>query len=64
MVKPFLSKSTCFVKVSLVAKIIQSAYLCVLFFMSSTKESPFLVVLTRFLILGKIQEKPWDEVAR
>ena len=58
MVKPFLSESTCFfnffstIKVNLVAKIMQIAYF-VLFFFSSTKKSPFLAVLTWFLILGK-----------
>ena len=43
----FLLFST--IKVNPVAKIMQSAYL-------STKKSPFLAVLTWFLILGKIQD--------
>ena len=47
------------IKVNLVAKIIQSAYLCYLFFMSSTKK-PFLAVLTWFLILAKIQDGVGD----
>ena len=42
------------IKVHLVAKITQSAYL--FFFISSTKKSPFLPVFTWFLILGKIQD--------
>ena len=43
-------------KVNLVAKIMQSAYLCVIFHLNS-KKSPFLAVLiTWFLILGKIQD--------
>ena len=43
------------IKVNLEAKMIRSAYF-VLFFFSSTKKSPFLAVLTWFLILGKIQD--------
>ena len=47
VVKPFLSESTCFfqlfstIKVNLAAKVMQSAYLCVIF-----KKSLFLAVLT------------------
>ena len=41
-------------KVNLVAKIMQSAYLCVIFPLKHRK-LPFLLVLTWFLILGKIQ---------
>ena len=58
MVKPFLAENVCFfpllstIKANLVAKIMQSAYL---FFMWSTKKSPFLAVLTWFPILGKSQ---------
>ena len=37
------------------AKIMQSAYLCVIFRVEH-KKLPFLAVLTWFLILGKIQE--------
>ena len=43
------------IKINLVAKIMQSAFF-VLFFLSSTKKSPFLAVLTWFLILGKIED--------
>ena len=43
------------IKVNLVAEIMQSAYLCVIFHFKH-KKSPFLAVLTRFLILGKIQD--------
>ena len=46
---------TPFLKVNLVGKIMQSAYLCVMFHLNS-KKSPFLAVLTWFLILGKIQD--------
>ena len=42
-------------KVNPVAKIMQSAYLCVIFHVKQ-KKSPFLANLTRFLILGKIQQ--------
>ena len=41
------------IKVNLVAKIMQSAYLCVII---HVKQLPFLAVLTWFLILGKIQD--------
>ena len=41
-------------KVNLSAKIMQSAYLCVIFRVKH-KELPFLTVLSWFLILGKIQ---------
>ena len=45
------------IKVNLVAKIMQLKVLIyVLFFMSSKKKSPFLVVLPRFLNLGEIQD--------
>ena len=43
------------IKVNLVAKIMQSAYLCVIFHVKH-KKLPFLAVLTWFLILGKIQD--------
>ena len=43
------------IKVNLVAKIMQSAYLCVIFHVKH-KKTPFLAVLTWFLILGKIQD--------
>ena len=61
MVKPFLSETTCFynffttIKVNLVAKIMQSAYLCVIFHVKQ-KKSPFLVVLPWFPSLGEIQD--------
>ena len=42
-------------KVNLVAKIMQSAYLCVIFHVKH-KKLPFLTVLTLFLIFGKIQD--------
>ena len=41
------------IKVNLVDKIMQSAYLSVII---HVKQLPFLPVLTRFLILGKIQD--------
>ena len=43
------------IKVNLVAKIMQSAYLCVIFHVKH-KKLLFLAVLTWFLILGKIQD--------
>ena len=43
------------IKVNLVAKIMQNAYLCVIFHVKH-KKLPFLEVLTLFLILGKIQD--------
>ena len=43
------------IKVNLVAKIIQSAYLCVNFHIKH-KELPFVAVLTWFLLPGKIQD--------
>ena len=43
------------IKVNLVAKITQSAYLCVIFHVKQ-KKSPFLVVLPWFLNLGEIQD--------
>ena len=43
------------IKVNLVAKIVQSAYLCVIFHVKH-RELLFLAVLTWFLILGKIQD--------
>ena len=57
----FLGENTYFfqlpstIEVNLVAKIMQSAYLCVIFHVEH-KKLPFLVVLTQFLILGKIQD--------
>ena len=42
------------IKVYLVAKILQSTYLCVIFHVNH-KTLPFLAVLSWFLILGKIQ---------
>ena len=42
-------------KLNLVAKIMQSTYLCVIFHVK-LKKLPFLAVLARFLILGKIQD--------
>ena len=47
------------IKVNLVAKVMQSAYLCVTFH-PKHKKSPFLAVLTWFLILGKIQDGGQD----
>ena len=61
MVKPFLVKNTSFVlllstiKLNLVAKTMQSAYLCVIFHVKH-KNLLFLAVLTWFLVLGKIQD--------
>ena len=59
MVKPELkymfSQLFSTIKVNLVAKIMQSAYLCVIFHVKH-KKTPFLAVLTWFLILGKIQD--------
>ena len=62
VVKPILGENTCFfnflqqyIKVNLVAKTMQSAYLCVIFHVKY-KKLPFLAVLTWFLILGKIQD--------
>ena len=43
------------IKVNLVAKIMQSAYLCIMFHVKH-KKLPFLAVLTWFPILGKIQD--------
>ena len=43
------------IKVNLESQVIQSAYLCVIFHVKR-KKSPFLAVLTCFLILGKIQD--------
>ena len=43
------------IKVNLVVKIMQSAYLCVIFHVKQ-KKSPFLVVLPWFLSLGEIQD--------
>ena len=43
------------IKVNLVAKIMQKAYLCVIFHVKH-KKLPFLAVLTWFLIFGKIQD--------
>ena len=48
------------IKVNLVAKIMQSAYLCVIFHVKQ-KKSPFFVVSARFLILGKIQDGGQDD---
>ena len=45
------------IKVNLVAKIMQSAYLCVIV---HVKQLPFLAVITWFLILGKIQDGGQD----
>ena len=62
MIKPFSSESACFfnffstIKVNLEAKIIQSAYFVLFFLPSTKKKSPFLAVLTWFLILSKIQD--------
>ena len=61
----FFGKSTCFfrlfstIKVNHVAKIMQSAYSCVIFHLHH-KKSPSLVVLPWFLILGKIQDSGQD----
>ena len=61
MVKPFLRGNTLFfpllstIKVNLVAKIMQSAYLCGIFHVK-LKKLPFLAVLAGFLIFGKIQD--------
>ena len=53
MLRPFLSENACFFDI--LAKIMQSAYLCVSICVKH-KELPFLAVLTGFLILGKIQD--------
>ena len=45
------------IKVNLVDKIMQSAYLSVII---HVKQLPFLPVLTKFLILGKIQDGGQD----
>lgn len=60
MVKPFVSERKCFStffnnKSNLVAKIMQTAYFCVIFHLKH-KKSPFFAVLTWFLILSKIQD--------
>ena len=61
MVKPFLVRNISFVlllstiKLNLVAKTMQSAYLCVIFHLKH-KNLLFLAVLTWFLVLGKIQD--------
>ena len=47
------------IKVNIVAKIMQCAYLCVIFHVKH-KKIPFLAVLTWFLILGKIQDGGQD----
>ena len=44
------------IKVNLVAKIMQSAYLCVIFHVKH-KKIPFLVVLTWFLIINLVKSK-------
>ena len=49
------------IKVNPVAKIMQSAYLCVIFHVKH-KKSPFIAHLTWFLILGKIQQGGQDGV--
>ena len=62
VVKPSLSENTCFffsIKVNLVAKIMQSAYLRDIFHVKH-KKLPLLAVLTWFLILGKIQNVSQD----
>ena len=43
------------IKVKLVDEIMQSAYLCIIWHVKNRK-LPFIAVLTRFLILGKIQD--------
>ena len=48
------------IKVNLVAKIMQSAYLCVIFHVKH-KKLPFLAVYTWFLIPGKIQDGGQDD---
>ena len=53
----FLLLST--IKVNIVAKIMQSAFLFVIFLLKH-KKLPFLAVLTWFLILGKIQDGGQD----
>ena len=47
------------IKVYLVAKILQSTYLCVIFHVNH-KTLPFLAVLSWFLLLGKIQDGGQD----
>ena len=47
------------IKVNLVAKILQSTYLCVIFHVNH-KTLPFLAVLSWFLLLGKIQDGGQD----
>ena len=49
----FFSSIFLTIKVNLVAKIMQSAYLCVIV---HVKQLPFLAVFTWFLVLGKIQD--------
>ena len=49
------------IKVNPAAKIMQSAYLCVIFHVKP-KKSPFIAHLTWFLILGKIQQGGQDGV--
>ena len=65
VVKPILGENTCLqlfstIKVNFVAKIMQSAYLCVIFHVKH-KKWPFLAVLTWFLILGKIRDGGQDD---
>ena len=65
VVKSFWGKNTCFfkllstIKVNIVAKTIQSAYLCVIFHVKH-KKLLFLAVLTWFLIFGKIEDGGQD----
>ena len=47
------------IKVNLVAKIMQSVYVCVIFHVKQ-KNLPFFAVLTGFSILGKIQDGDGD----
>ena len=53
----FFSSIFLTIKVNLVAKIMQSAYLCVIV---HVKQLPFLAVFTWFLVLGKIQDVGQD----
>ena len=64
---PILGENTCFfqlfstIKVNLLTKITQSAYLCVIFHTCiEHKKLSFLAILSCFLILGKIQDGGQD----
>ena len=44
------------IKVKLVDEMMKSPYLCIILHVKNKKKLPFIAVLTRFLILGKIQD--------